>query len=53
MAAVTVTADVRASLERLALRLEAASEHDPGNAQVAEVLLATLLALRGPPAELF
>jgi hypothetical protein len=40
--------DPGVSLERLAARLEAAHEADPGNAQVARELRATLLALRGP-----
>ena len=53
LAAGLVPADVRASLERLAGRLEIASEADPGNAAVAEVLLATLVALRDPDAEVF
>jgi len=45
--------DVRASLERLVLRLEAVHEANPADAQVAEVLLAALLALRSPDAEVF
>lgn len=45
--------DVRASLERLALRLETVSEADPANTRAAEVLLAALLALGGPGPEVF
>ncbi len=37
--------DARASLERLARRLEAAHEADPGNAPAARVLKDVLLAL--------
>lgn len=47
------TVDVRASLERLALRLEEVHEQDPANARAAEVLLAALLALGGPHPEVF
>ena len=39
--------DARAALERLAARLEAAHEADPGNAAIARVLKDTLLALPG------
>jgi hypothetical protein len=39
--------DAHAALERLAARLEAAHEADPGNAAVARVLKDVLLALPG------
>lgn len=44
----SVPPDVTAALERLAQRLEAAHTADPGDANVARELRATLLALRGP-----
>jgi hypothetical protein len=40
--------DPRASLERLAGRLEAAHEAEPGNALLARELRATLMALSAP-----
>ena len=45
--------DARASLVRLCERLEAASEQDPGNAALAQVLLDTLIELRRPAADVF
>jgi hypothetical protein len=48
-----VPVDARASLVRLLERLEAACERDPGDAQLAGVLLATLIELRRPAAEIF
>jgi hypothetical protein len=42
--------DPGASLEALAARLEAAHEADPGNAQIARELRATLMVLRGEAA---
>jgi hypothetical protein len=46
-------AGVRASLVRLRERLEAASERDPGNAELARALLEVLAALRDPDPEVF
>jgi hypothetical protein len=44
--------DPHASLEALALRLEAAHEADPGNAMVARELRATLVTLSAPEDDL-
>lgn len=45
--------DVRASLARLARRLEEAHEASPGDAALAQALLAALIALRAPGPEVF